>query len=130
MGRGQATSGAEALWGRETMAGMSHGGVAQGNSLDAEVGYGVPVGSRLVSMPKLGLRTSEHGKDYRLGYSLGVLSRESRLPLDQVHGTPQDEPSINRDRIAQALRIMAGVVTLVAAHTGILRSGSPASAPR
>ena len=78
---GQATSGAEALWGRETMVGMARGGVAQGNSLDAEVGYGLPVGSRLVGTPKFGLRTSAHGKDYRLGYSLGVLSRE-RLALD------------------------------------------------
>ena len=78
---GQATSGAEALWGRETMVGMARGGVAQGNSLDAEVGYGLPVGSRFVGTPKFGLRTSAHGKDYRLGYSLGVLSRE-RLALD------------------------------------------------
>ena len=78
---GQATSGAEALWGRETMVGMARGGVAQGNSLDAEVGYGLPVGSRLVGTPKFGLRTSAHGKDYRLGYSLGALSRE-RLALD------------------------------------------------
>ena len=78
---GQATSGAEALWGRETMAGMAHGGVAQGNSLDAEVGYGLPVGSRFVGTPKFGLRTSEHGRDYRLGYSLGALSRE-RLALE------------------------------------------------
>ena len=37
---GQAMSGAEALWGRETMAGMAHRGVAQGNRLDGEVGYG------------------------------------------------------------------------------------------
>ena len=74
---GQATSGAEALWGRETMAGMAHGGIAQGTSLDAEVGYGLPVGSRLVGTPTLGLRTSEQGRDYRLGYSLGVLSRGS-----------------------------------------------------
>ena len=29
----------EALWGRETMAGMAHGCVAQGNCLDGEVGY-------------------------------------------------------------------------------------------
>ena len=78
---GQATSGAAALWGRETMAGMAHGGVAQGNSLDAEVGYGLPVGSRFVGTPKFGLRTSEHGRDYRLGYSLGVLNRE-RLALE------------------------------------------------
>ena len=60
---------------------MARGGVAQGNSLDAEVGYGLPVGSRFVGTPKFGLRTSAHGKDYRLGYSLGVLSRE-RLALD------------------------------------------------
>ena len=39
---GQATSGAEALWGRETMAGMAHGGIASGNRLEAEVGYGLP----------------------------------------------------------------------------------------
>ena len=28
---GQATSDAEALWGRETMGGMAHGGLASGN---------------------------------------------------------------------------------------------------
>ena len=47
---GQATSGAEALWGRETMAGMAHGGVASGNRLDGEVGYGLPVGSCFVDL--------------------------------------------------------------------------------
>ena len=57
--------------------GMTDGGLANGNRLDAEVGYGLPVGSRFVGTPKLGLSTSEHGRDYRLGYSLGVLSRES-----------------------------------------------------
>ena len=41
---GEATSGAEALWGRETMAGRAHGGLAQGNRFDGEVGYGLPVG--------------------------------------------------------------------------------------
>ena len=45
---GQATSGAQALWGRETMAGMAHGGVASGSRLQAELGYGMPVGVRLV----------------------------------------------------------------------------------
>ena len=33
---GQATSGAEALWGQETMGGMAHGGLASGNRLDGE----------------------------------------------------------------------------------------------
>ena len=71
---GQATGGAEALWGRETMAGMgAPGGFASGNRLDAELAYGLAVGSRFVGTPRVGLRTSEMGRDYRLGYGLGVL---------------------------------------------------------
>ena len=73
---GQATSGAEALWGQETMAGMARGGVADGTRLDAEVGYGLPVGSRFVGTPTLGVGTSEYGRDYRLGYRLGALGGE------------------------------------------------------
>ena len=74
---GEATSGAQALWERETMAGMAHGGgFAPGSRLDGEVGYGLPVGSRLVGTPRAGFSTSEHGRDYRIGYGLGVLDRE------------------------------------------------------
>ena len=73
---GQAQSGAQALWGRETMAGMAHGGVASGNRVDADLGYGLPVGSRLVGTPRVGFATSEYGRDYRVGYSLGVLGNE------------------------------------------------------
>ena len=78
---GEATSGAEAMWGRETMAGMANGGLASGNRLDGEVGYGLPVGSRFVGTPRVGFSTSEYGRDYRIGYGLGVLDRE-RLNLD------------------------------------------------
>ena len=74
---GQATSGAEALWGRETMAGLAPGGLAQGNRFDGEVGYGLPVGSRFVGTPRVGFSTSEYGRDYRLGYGLGALNREA-----------------------------------------------------
>ena len=70
---GQATSGAEALWGQETMGGLAHGGLASGNRLDGEVGYGLPVGSRFVGTPTLGVGTSADGRDYRLGYRLGAL---------------------------------------------------------
>ena len=73
---GQATSGAEALWGRETMAGMAHGSLASGNRLDADIGYGLPVGSRFVGTPRFGVGTSEYGRDYRLGYRLGALDGE------------------------------------------------------
>ncbi len=72
---GQATSGAEALWGRETVAGLAHGGGADDTRLDAELGYGLPVGSRFVGTPRIGVGTSEMGRDYRLGYGLGVLGR-------------------------------------------------------
>ena len=69
---GQATSGAQALWGQETMAGMPQGGVASGNRLEAELGYGMPVWGRLVGTPRFGIGTSEYGRDYRLGYGLTV----------------------------------------------------------
>ena len=73
---GQATSGADALWGRDTMAGLgARGGLASGNRLDAELGYGLPVGRRFVGTPRFGVGATEHGRDYRLGYGLGVLNR-------------------------------------------------------
>ena len=55
--------GAQALWGRETMAGMADGGLAA---------YGMPVGGRLVGTPSFGIGTSGHGRDYRMGYGLTV----------------------------------------------------------
>ena len=72
---GEARSGAEALWNRETMAGTAHGSFAQGNRLDGEVGYGLPVGSRFVGTPRVGFSASEYGRDYRVGYRLGVLDQ-------------------------------------------------------
>ena len=72
---GQASSGAQALWGQETMAGMAQGGVASGSRLEAELGYGLPVGGRLVGTPRFGIGTSEHGRDYRLGYGMTVAER-------------------------------------------------------
>ena len=74
---GQASGGTQALWGRESMAGLASGGPATGGRLEAELGYGLPVGSRLVGTPRFGIGTSEYGRNYRLGYGLGVLSRES-----------------------------------------------------
>ena len=74
---GQATGGAEALWGRQSMAGLADGGFASGNRLDTEMGYGLPVGSRFVGIPRVGFAASEYGRDYRLGYSLTLLERES-----------------------------------------------------
>ena len=74
---GDAMSGAEALWGRESMVGMSHDPLMNGGGqrLDTEVGYGLPIGSRFVGTPRAGVRTSEYGRDYRTGYGMQVLEQ-------------------------------------------------------
>ena len=85
---GQATRRATALWGRETMAGMGQGGLASGNRLEGEVGYGLPVGGRFVGTPRVGFSASEHGRDYRVGYGLGVLEQGNvnfELGVDAQH---------------------------------------------
>ncbi len=74
---GEAADGAAALWGRQSMAGMTHDHLSSGSRLNAEVGYGLPVGGRFVGTPRIGFSTSEYGRDYRAGYGLGVLNRES-----------------------------------------------------
>ena len=74
---GQATSGADSLWGRETMSEMTRGANAAGNRVDGDVGYGLPLGSRVVGTPRVGLTTSELGQTYRLGYGMTMLDREA-----------------------------------------------------
>ena len=49
---------------------------ATGGRLEAEVGYGLPIGTRFVGTPRVGVGTSETGREYRLGYRLGVLGGE------------------------------------------------------
>ena len=79
---GDAMSGTEALWGRESMGGMSHDPLMNGGGqrLDTEVGYGLPIGSRFVGTPRAGVRTSKYGRDYRIGYGIQVLE-QGRLNL-------------------------------------------------
>ncbi len=73
---GSAQGGAEALWGGQMAYGMgSHQMYGSGDRVDAEVGYGLPVGARFVGTPRVGLMTSPYGRDYRVGYGLGVLER-------------------------------------------------------
>ena len=109
---GDAMSGAEALWGRESMGGMGHASVrgSGGHRLDTEVGYGLPIGSRFVGTPRAGVRTSEYGRDYRIGYGVGVLEqgrltlqigvdaerRESALVQMQEQGAGTDQRVLGR----------------------------------
>ena len=76
MGRSGDGGGAEALWGNQMAYGMgSHQMYGGGGQLNAEVGYGLPVGVRFVGTPRVGLRSSQYGRDYRVGYALGVLEQ-------------------------------------------------------
>ena len=87
---GQATSSARALWGRETMAGMAHGGMASGNRLEAELGYGLPgrgTAGRHAAVRHRNLRTRT---DYRLGYGLTVLQRGSMNFELGIEGTRRE----------------------------------------
>ena len=53
-------SGAEALWGRDSMAGMGQDRLlgGGGNRLDTEVGYGLPIGARFIGTPRAGVRST------------------------------------------------------------------------
>ena len=74
---GEAMGGAEGLWRQETMGGISRHGLLDnsGRRLDTELAYGLPIGTRFVGTPRVGLRTSQHGRDYRVGYALKALER-------------------------------------------------------
>lgn len=78
---GETMSGAQALWGYDAMGSVMPGAGAAGDRLDAEVGYGLPLGSRFVGTPRLGLGTSGYGRDLRLGYGVGILE-SGALSLD------------------------------------------------
>ena len=77
---GEAGAGAEALWATDsigTSGGHRLGGTTRGQRLDTDVGYGFPVGRQFIGTPRIGLRTSRQGREYRLGYSLQVVEQGS-----------------------------------------------------
>ena len=73
---GETMGGAEALWRQDSIGPLGlHDRSSNANRLDTEIGYGLPVGARFVGAPRVGLRTSQHGRDYRVGYALKALER-------------------------------------------------------
>ena len=74
---------------------MAHGGFAKGSRLESEIGYGLPVGSRFVGTPRMGFSTSEYGRNYRIGYGVGMRDREN-LSLDvSVDAESRESPLRN-----------------------------------
>ena len=63
----------------------SHQMYESGGQLNAEVSYGLPVGARFVGTPRVGLATSQYGREYQGGYAFWVLSQgrvHSELGVD------------------------------------------------
>ena len=71
---GQAASGTARLWSARDATALTAGeDVDAGGRLEATVGYGMPVaGGRFTGTPELGLGLSESGRDWRLGWRLGL----------------------------------------------------------
>ena len=70
----QAAGGADALLGRQTLADLAanDNGFAS-RRLELKLGYGVPAfGDRFTATPELGIGLSDAGREYRLGWRLGL----------------------------------------------------------
>ncbi len=69
--------GSEALWSGGPLSQFgTYGGPAPAGRLDAELGYGLPVGRRLVGTPRVGFMSSAYGRAWQFGYRLGALGVE------------------------------------------------------
>ena len=74
---GGEVQGSEALWSGGPLSRFgSYGGQAPAGRLDAELGYGLPVGRRLVGTPRVGFGSSAYGRAWQFGYRLGALGVE------------------------------------------------------
>ena len=86
---GRDRGGAEALWGGGPVSKLAaRGGHVSGGSVLTDLGYGMALGDRLVGTPRVGFGTSAMGREYRLGYSVGVLRGEGlefELGIDVEH---------------------------------------------
>ena len=71
----QAAGGADALLGRQTLADLAANDSGfENRRLELRLGYGLPaLGDRFTSTPELGIGLSDAGRDYRLGWRLGLV---------------------------------------------------------
>ena len=96
-----ASGGMDALLSRGTMAGLAandnDNDVDVAHRLEVKLSYGLPAfGSRFIGTPEMGFGFSDTGRDYSLGWGLG-LARQDRTSLDlSFEGTRRE--SANDDR--------------------------------
>ena len=69
------TGGVNALMGRETLSGLGANDDSDTRQLQLTAGYGIAMfGGRFTGTPELGIGLSGTGRDYRLGWQLGLCS--------------------------------------------------------
>ncbi|MYD77935.1 MAG: hypothetical protein F4239_03215 [Gammaproteobacteria bacterium] len=92
----QATGGADALLGRETLADLADNYKGfENRRLEFRLGYGFPVlGDRFTATPELGVALSDAAREYRLGWKLGQVSGASSSIQLSVEAT-RTEPAEN-----------------------------------
>ena len=94
-----ASSGADALLARSTMAGLAandDGGEPRHRRLEATLGYGFPVfADRFTWTPEIGVALSQADRSYRLGWRLGLAGHD-RVSLDLGLAATRREP-VNDD---------------------------------
>ena len=91
---GNAVSGTERLWSERDASAIAVGGeVEPEGRLEAIVGYGLPLlDGRLTGTPEFGLGLSESGRDWRLGWRLG-LARSGRVDFGLGVEATRREPA-------------------------------------
>ena len=74
---GDSQSGAEALWGQESMRAIGQDPLVGGGGsrLETEVGYGLKLGQRCVGTPRMGVRMSQYGREDLVSYSVTALEQ-------------------------------------------------------
>lgn len=78
---GNARNGSDAIWSQDAIGAMGHHATAGGSRLDADLGYGLPVGARFVGKSTVGFGSSEYGRRYRTGYRVQILEK-TKLQLE------------------------------------------------
>ena len=95
------------------MAGLAHGGVADGTRLEAEVGYGLPVGSRFVGTrvpTRFVLKYTLRLAHLELGgVDLDIAVEDDVLPLDRADMTKQVGVERESPERRQSVRDLPGL---------------------
>ena len=93
----QAAGGADALLGRQTLADLAaNDNGTKSRRLELRLGYGVGAfGGRFTATPELGLALSDTGREYRLGWKIGLVRSgpsSFELGIEATRREPANDP--------------------------------------